>query len=650
MAGLISKESIEEVRSRARLEEIVSQFVQLKAGGADSLKGLCPFHDEKTPSFHVRPAAGYYHCFGCDESGDAIKFVMEMEHLSFVEAVEYLANLTGVQLRYEEGRRERPEQQGVSKSRLIDAHRVAVDFYMAQLHSEGGKAALDYLHGRGFNDDAVAQYSIGYSPDSWDALCGHLRGRGFSDEVILAAGLASKGTRGLYDRFRGRIMWPIFSTTGDPIGFGARKLNDEAEGPKYLNTSETPIYRKSHVLYGLNLAKKAIAAERKVVIVEGYTDVMAAHLAGIPYAVATCGTAFGKDHITIVRRLMGDAQNPAAGVMLASGQAYGGEVIFTFDGDEAGQKAAMRAFEEDQSFAAQTFVCVAPNGQDPCEVRLAQGDEAVRQLIESRKPLFEFAIRSTLKGIPLSTVEGRAAGLRATAPVVARIRDRVVRHEYTRQLAHWLGMDEAMVKQAVRDCGRMPSGRGQASATASEEGSLPASSLVPLHLLRDPTQRLEREALGVLLQMPEAAAQCQMDRLPTQAFLTPVHQRIYEAIRAAGGTGFYQDACQQAASDEDRHQAGRQYIQQILTQADSSLASAITQIAVEPLPLDDDMDCAQYAKTLNASLVRFGLTREIGELRTRLRQTAENDEAHARIAQRLMELQRTKQAWDAQRY
>lgn len=664
MAGRITKESIEEVRSRARLDEVVSQYVQLKPGGADSLKGLCPFHDEKTPSFHVRPVAGYYHCFGCDESGDVINFVQQIEHLSFREAVEYLAGKTHVVLQYEEGTGEQREHRGPQKTRLIEAHRVAVEFYAKQLRTEAGRPALDYLRGRGFNDAAISTYRLGYSPDSWDALYGELRGRGFSDEEILVAGLASPGKRGPYDRFRDRIMWPIFSNTGDPIGFGARKLNDEAEGPKYLNTSETPIYRKAQVLYGLNFAKKAISSERKVVIVEGYTDVMAAHLAGIPYAVATCGTAFGKEHIQIVRRLLGDAQNPAAGVMLSTGRAYGGEVIFTFDGDEAGQKAAMRAFEEDQSFAAQTFVCVAPGGQDPCEVRLSQGDEAVRQLIASRKPLFEFAIRSTLKGIPLTSVEGRAAGLRATAPVVARIRDRVVRQEYTRQLADWLGMDEATVKQSVNDAKRQrpggPYGAGPygAGPMPEESAALPGSSLAPLHELRDPTQKLEREALGALLQLPHAAGQCRLDRLPPQAFLIPTHQRIYEAIRAAGGTEPFRARYAGASAgvedpaqlDAIRKAAERHYVQQVLDQADPSLASAITQIVVEALPLDEEDDPARYAASLNASLVRLGLTREIGELQARLRQTDSTDPAHAQIAQRLMDLQAKKRAWDRARY
>ncbi|MFT0847914.1 DNA primase, partial [Actinomycetaceae bacterium L2_0104] len=462
MAGLIKREDIDELRTRARIEEIVSGYVSLRPAGVDSQKGLCPFHDEKTPSFHVRPSVGRWHCFGCGEGGDVISFVEKIEHISFVEAVELLARKAGMELHYEDegrgGRRDQPS--GPSRARLIDAHRIAVDFYIARLHTPEGEAGRRMLAERGFDEEAIAHYSIGYSPDSWDSLLKELRGHGFNEREIAASGLATQGNRGMYDRFRNRLMWPIFSITGDPIGFGARKLSEEDNGPKYLNTPETAIYKKSQVLYGLNLARKAIAAERRIVVVEGYTDVMAAQLAGIECAVATCGTAFGSEHVKIVRRLIGDGANPAAGVMLSSGRSYGGEIIFTFDGDAAGQKAALRAFQEDQSFAAQTFVAVAQAGMDPCEVRMEYGDEGVRQIVESRRPLFEFAITSVLTGLPLETAEGRTAGLRAAAPMVASIRDRVLRGEYTRQLAGWLGMDETTVRTAVSGAQRHPLPQG----------------------------------------------------------------------------------------------------------------------------------------------------------------------------------------------
>ena len=267
----------------------------------------------------------------------------------------------------------------------------------------------------------------------------------------------SEGNRGIYDRFRGRLIWPIRDIAGDTIGFGARKLYEDDQGPKYLNTPETTLYKKSQVLYGIDLAKRNIAKDRQLVVVEGYTDVMACHLAGITTAVATCGTAFGTDHIKIARRLLSD-------------DGTGGEVIFTFDGDAAGQKAALRAFEEDQRFTAQTYVAVEPTGADPCDLRQTRGDAAVRDLINTRRPLFEFAIRATLKRHNLDTVEGRVAALRESAPVVAQIRDAGIRPAYARELAGWLGMSVEDVSRAVggrhEACRRRAPGRSGRPARA----------------------------------------------------------------------------------------------------------------------------------------------------------------------------------------
>lgn len=656
----ISEKSVEQVRQRVRLDDIVSQHVQLRSAGADSLKGLCPFHDEKTPSFHVRPSAGYFHCFGCGEGGDAIAFVQKIEHLSFVEAIEHLARQFGIALEYEESRGPQRDQGGPKKSRLIDAHRVAVEFYQQHLRSNDGALAMKILHDRHFDDNAIADYRIGYSPRSWDSLYSHLRKHGFYDEEILAAGLATRGTRGIYDRFRGRLMWPITSITGEPIGFGARKIHEDDDGPKYLNTPETPIYHKSQVLYGLDKAKKSIARERRVVVVEGYTDVMAMHLAGVPYAVATCGTAFGTDHIRIVRRLLGDSHNPAAGVMLSSGQTYGGEVIFTFDGDAAGQKAALKAFAEDQSFATQTFIAVAPEGKDPCEVRIAYGDEGVRSIVERRMPLFEFAIRTALSAVSLSTAEGRTAGLRAASPMVASIRDRVLRSEYTRQLASWLGMDEQTVRGAIHEAKKRGLPRVDTPGEPREPNFPAQTSLTPLAQLKDPIERLEREVLGAYLQFPWHAQNFNLDSLPSHTFLFPLHQRIHEAIRAAGGTALYARRFEElrahagqsggaGASEENlRKQAGQYFLATILDSADSLIRPAMTQIAVEPLPARQEEHTSRYVRTLTASLVRQGIVRQIAELRSQLQRTNPTDPQYNSLFEHLVALEQQKREYEAQ--
>ncbi|MEN1977060.1 DNA primase, partial [Cellulomonas sp. P4] len=460
MAGRIRREDVQSVRERARIEDVVGEHVALKSAGVGSMKGLCPFHDEKSPSFHVRPQVGLYHCFGCGEGGDVIDFIQKIDGLPFTEAVEYLAGRVGVQLRYEEGGGPRPGHEPGKRQRLLEAHRVAAEYYAEQLLTPGAATARAFLAERGFDRAAAEQFGVGYAPQGWDSLLRHLRGKGFTEAELTATGLMSQGNRGLYDRFRGRLVWPIREVTGDVVGFGARRLFDEDQGPKYLNTPETALYKKSQVLYGIDLAKREIAKNKQVVVVEGYTDVMAMHLSGVGTAVATCGTAFGSDHARVVRRLMG-AGGTGSGIQLASGESVGGEVVFTFDGDSAGQKAAMRAFGEDQAFSAQTFVAVADGGMDPCELRQAQGPDAVRALVRSRQPLFQFVIRTTLEGFDLHTAEGRVAALRAAAPIPGGIRDTALRPEYTRMLAGWLGMDVETVQRAVQQGSRGGRGAGR---------------------------------------------------------------------------------------------------------------------------------------------------------------------------------------------
>ncbi|MDR2348185.1 MAG: DNA primase, partial [Bifidobacteriaceae bacterium] len=467
MAGRILREDIDAVRASADIQQVVGERVNLKRAGVGSMMGLCPFHDEKTPSFHIRPQLGLWHCFGCGEGGDTIAFVMKADGLGFAEAVEYLAGRFGLRLRYEDGGAGRPGAGGDGDAprrlRLLEANRLAAAFYTEQLATPAARAARDFLRSRQFDRLVAEQFGVGFAPTAWDGLVRHLRGRGFTDAELAAAGLASPGRMGPVDRFRNRLVWPVRDLTGATVGFGARRLDDSETGPKYLNTPETALYHKSQLLYGADLAKRAIAANRRIVVVEGYTDVMAAHLSGVEETVATCGTAFGPDHIRVVRRLLGDVGSPAAGVQMSDGVSVGGKVVFTFDGDEAGQKAALKAFGEEQRFYAGTFVAIAPGGRDPCELWVADGPSAVRELVDSAEPMFKWAVRTALKSVDLDTAEGRVAGLRLAAPVVAGIRDDALRRDYTRLLAGWVGQDEALVRREVAQARRNrrgPTSRG----------------------------------------------------------------------------------------------------------------------------------------------------------------------------------------------
>ncbi|MGB8939180.1 MAG: DNA primase, partial [Streptomyces sp.] len=446
MAGRINDEDVKAVRDAVPIDAVVSDYLQLRNAGGGNLKGLCPFHDEKSPSFQVSPSKGLFHCFGCQEGGDTIAFVMKIDHLTFSETVERLAAQAGITLRYEEGGYNPTSQRG-ERIRLVEAHKIAAQFYVDQLESPEAEIGRKFLAERGFDQAAAAHFGVGYSPAGWDHLTRFLRGKGFTDKELILSGISQEGRRGPIDRFRGRLMWPIRDISGEVVGFGARKLRDDDNGPKYLNTPETPIYKKGQVLYGVDLAKKEIAKTSRAVVVEGYTDVMACHLAGVTTAIATCGTAFGGDHIKILRRLLMD-----------NGSA---RVIFTFDGDAAGQKAALRAFEDDQKFAAETYIAIAPDGMDPCELRLAKGDGAVADLVEPRTPLFEFALRQIVGRYDLETPAGRAAALDESAPVVARIKNSGAQHEVAVQLAGMLGiLDTQFVVKRVAQLARWARDRG----------------------------------------------------------------------------------------------------------------------------------------------------------------------------------------------
>ena len=656
MAGLIRREDIEAVRERARLEDVVSEHVTLKSAGVGSLKGLCPFHDERTPSFHVRPQLGYWHCFGCGEGGDVITFIEKIHHLGFAEAVEYLADRTGVQLRYEEGGAVRRGVEPGTRQRLMDANRLAEAWFREQLAGPEAQPGRDFLTSRGFDRHAAAHFGVGYAPAGWDNLARYLRSSGYTEAELVDSGLCSRGGqdgRRVYDRFRGRLIWPIRDVTGATVGFGARKLSEEDQGPKYLNTPETPVFHKSQVLYGLDLAKREVARSHRIVVVEGYTDVMAAHLSGVTTAVATCGTAFGADHARIVRRLLGDAADPSAGV-LAGDRVRGGEVIFTFDGDAAGQKAALRAYGEDQRFAAQTFVAVEPHGLDPCDLRPEEGAEGIPRLLERRKPLFEFVIRTSLSHVDLETAEGRVRGLRTAAPVVAGIRDRALRREYARRLAGWLGLPESEVLAAVRAAERR-GGAGPGTGPGGGAGApLAAEATRPvLPPVTDPVTGLERQALAVMVQLPFVAGAAGADAIEAAAFANPVHRAVFEAVQAAGGAARALDEVRALAVDgrgreEVERAALARWVEQVRLGAGPEVDAALTALAVVELPVAGrrgageglDADSAErYARDVITSLARMGVNRRLTELRGRQRRMSPQDEGYREVFEEIVGLE-----------
>ncbi|GAA1641888.1 DNA primase [Microbacterium flavum] len=523
----IAQADVEEVKARTNIADIVGERVALKSAGVGSLKGLCPFHDERSPSFHVRPQVGYYHCFGCGESGDVYSFLRAMDHLSFTEAVERLAARIGYTLHYEDGGAA-PETSG--RTRLYQANTAAAEWFRGQLATGEADAARRFLGERGFDAGAAAHFGVGYAPKGWNGARDALHAQGFTDEELLAAGILSQGQRGVYDRFRGRVIWPIRDITGQTIGFGARRLYEDDQGPKYLNTPETPIYKKAQVLYGLDLAKKEVSRSHRVVVVEGYTDVMACHLAGVTSAIATCGTAFGSEHMRVVGRIVGTDAS--------------GEVVFTFDPDAAGQKAAVRAFAEARTSTLQSYVAVGPEGLDPCDLRLNRGDGAVRAMIDTKSPLFEFVIDQRIAGHDLASVEGRVAALGSAAPIVAEIKDSGIRGRYEHVLARRLGEDLRDVHRAVLRAARRESegserpdargpaapASGAAAMTTDQPATIARATIASLPRTSDAA--LERDALMGILQYGHLVEAAEIDAALAIPMTVPALDVVRQSILA----------------------------------------------------------------------------------------------------------------------
>jgi DNA primase len=743
VAGLIRDEDIALVRERSRIDEVVADYVTLRNAGGGSQKGLCPFHDEKSPSFNVNPSRGFFHClagetevltfdgpreirelaggthkvlgreadwveapfrsfgvqrlqkitltrnrqtkeifattghrwfvrsgmdgrrevltselkqgdslccvyprsevdpapptpsawvvqavqetereeevfcaevedghafaladniltgncFGCGEGGDVISFLQKMEGLSFADTVERLADRYGVQLRYTEGERPQKRESNL-RPKLLEAHKVAAAYYADQLASPDAMVGRQFLSERGFDRDAAAKFGIGFAPRDGDALYKHLRQKGFRDEELVTGGLVSEGRTGHYDRFRGRLLWPIREASGDVIGFGARRLfDDDRIEAKYLNTAETPIYKKSHVLYGIDLARRDIARSSQAVVVEGYTDVMACHLSGVPTAVATCGTAFGEDHTRVLRRLLNDHEE------------FRGEVIFTFDGDEAGQRAALRAFGGDQQFVGQTYVAVEPDGLDPCDVRLQKGDAAVRELVARRIPLYRFVLSNVVGRYDLDRADGRIDALREAAKLVSSIRDRSKVDAFARELAGMVGVDPDQARAEVRRAAGRPARNEERRQPAGQQRSAPvedAPAAPPLPDLRDPRFALERETLKLVVQHPDVVGRTARD-VDADDFMHPAYRAVWQAVVDCGGPA--------------GAPAGEVWVNKLRHSVSGEpVAQALSALAVEPLLSTKEPDAAYVAAHVYR-LQEVTAMRRINDVKSRLQRT-----------------------------
>lgn len=598
----------------------MGEYVALKRAGADSMKGLCPFHDEKSSSFHVRPNHGLFHCFGCNEGGDVYAFLQKIEHVGFVEAVEQVADRVGYRINYAGGGTSVQRDRG-TRARLVAANAAAHEFYVDRLAEPDAAAARTYLTDRNFDAAAAAQFGCGYAPHGWDTLTKHLLRKGFEFKELEAAGLSREGRRGPVDRFHRRLLWPIRNLGGDVIGFGARKLFDDDGIPgKYINTPETMLYKKSQVLFGLDHAKRDIAKGHQAVVVEGYTDVMAMHLAGVKTAVASCGTAFGDDHLAILRRLLMDDNF------------WRGEIIFTFDGDEAGRAAASKAFLGDQKVVGQTYVVVTPDGQDPCELRQSSGDAALRDLVARRQPLFDFALRTEIEKRKDSrtndlTHDGQVEVLRWGVPVVAQIKDHGLRKRYATQLAEWTGwLDQQTVYRRVDEEARRlrggahaDTGRGGTRAKSSgqaagDKADQPVTRPDPA----DPALLPQRQALAAGLQYPSIAGPA-FDALEVEAFTHPAYRTIRTLMSAAGGAVSGRSGADWVSAVTDHTE-------------DLAISALISELAIEALPVKSADDIPRFVTGVLARAQEGLVGRQVAELKSRLHRVSSTEDPEAYLA------------------
>ena len=512
----IRQESIDEVRSATKIEEIVEADVVLKPAGTDSLKGLCPFHEEKTPSFHVRPAMQRWHCFSCAEGGDVISYIMKKTGADFTETIETLADRAGITLEYDNTHKQQTHA-GPRPQRLREANAAAAAWFTQCLKDRDdpqAKAARDFIIARSIPPATALEWGAGYAPNHPRATVDHLRGQGFTTEELVTAGLiAPNGHGGHRPAFRGRLTWPIRDATGQVIGFGARRLADVSDwGPKFLNTIETPLYRKSRALFGIHLARKPAHDTKTVYVVEGYTDVVAAHLAGITATVAACGTALTEEHLTTLHRTVGTD----------------GLIVLCLDGDEAGHKASRTAFELTQKVGhTRVNIVTLPTGQDPNDILIAQGPQALATAMTTNQtPITAYVLDAVITagpaGHPEASDEDRIAARDQIIPILNKIADPTLRESYVHKVAARLNLPPQALATAMTTNPATPTERPQ--RPPQDQDSATTSGTI------------EREVITALIHDEATAswATSQMGLAP-QAFATSTGRALMSSIITAMG-------------------------------------------------------------------------------------------------------------------
>jgi DNA primase len=572
VAKRYSAADITAVREGADIGQVIGDVVHLVPAGGGRLKGLCVFHDERSPSLQVNPSDGFFHCFGCQVGGDAIRFMRDHHGLSFSEALETLADRFNIHIEPTEDNTHDVEVASPT-TRIYAANLKAAEFFKDTLLSGNDPLGIEFVRARQFDPVAAAQdFGVGYAPQSGRALAPFLMKNGFSEEEIIDAGLVSKHNGTLYDVFQGRPTWAIRDALGRVVGFGARKIRDDdrREG-KFVNTSETPVYKKSKVLYGLDMARKAIAKSKQAVVVEGYADVMSMHMAGITNTVATCGTALTEDHLLALRRLVGDD----------------GEIVFAFDGDAAGQKAALKAYATGKKTLRRLSVLDIEGGKDPDELRKAEGLEALEGLLQRRRPLIEAVIRATVAATPLNSPEDRVTALDRVGEQMADVLDPILRGQYAPLVAELLSLPLPDVSRVLN----------VESITVAHQ---------PVKRV-GPARSFERDALQLVAQHPELSASAQ---LLDESLFVSQHAMALLPIFTWWLWG----------ADTSRHA--------LIDSAPPELVSAVREIIIDEIQADD-VDA--YGEELLMRLMIAKTERQIAELKAHTATHPEDRAAYARL-------------------